>query len=206
MTVTHLTVEFQVDGLYEKFNELKILEKQNKYYTLSLPRDDRFPHLISAIFKIYPSYEIVLKIGSNIDSALAASESIITSALFICHKYLNETNHFWRLNLNIPPAVEWIISIPYLYCITVSDDYCNHFNGTLKDDVSGFELTEYKGKHLQLKQKLPQIQLKASQLRDFFTTYNPLKILDLEPQTFIRNPSQNVTFLNGVVTNHGEKK
>ena len=145
-----------------------------------------------------------MKVGTT-DIPIQASESIIFSALFICRNYLLSIIQNWNLNLRIPLPLHdsWLVTIPYLYCITVNEDYTS-FGGIIRDYGLGLELTDCnKGikKYLCLKITLPQIQLKLSELVGFFDQYNPLKLLNLDPKKMLNFHAHSDTFSKSYVSN-----
>jgi hypothetical protein len=181
---THgITAKFYVNGLYENLINLNG-KSPNKYFILPV-QDKRIPNL-KAAFHIYPNY-VKLKVGTT-NMPIQASESIISSALSICHNYLLYIIKNWNLDLrSLPQYDSWLITIPYLYCKTVNEDYTS-FGYVIRDNDFGLELTDYnKGinKYLRLKILLPPIQLKPSELASFFDQYNPLKFLNLDPKKML---------------------
>jgi hypothetical protein len=190
LPLTHVTVKFKINKLYEKVNELKLLEKRGKYYLLPFQCQD-FPYL-KAAFHIYRN-KVILKLG-NPDYPIHASENVILTVISICHKYLISTNEFWRFNLEIPSSHEWIINIPSIYTITINQNY-SKFGKSIKDDTLGYELTD-KGNCLLLKRKLSLTQLKPAQLIGLFNKYYPLDIPNLAPFKLTQNLSINVTLSN----------
>jgi hypothetical protein len=195
--LTQLNVKFKVQGLYENLIELNNTNATNQQnLIINISKDKRVPNLKVA-FYVYPNY-VRLKIGTP-EFPLRASESIIFSSLFIARNYLNAINQFWDLNLAIPSAQDWLISIPYLYCKTVNEDYTS-FGGTIKDDNLGLSLID-SNKHLFFKINLPSTQLKPSQLVGLLNQYNSLKMLDIDLKTFPNFHAQSVTILDDAVTN-----
>lgn len=199
--VTHgITVKFHINGLYENLIDLNG-KSPHKYFILPL-EDKRIPNL-KAAFHIYPNY-VKLKIGT-INMSIQASESIIFSALFICRNYLLRIIQDWNLNLRVPLPQQdsWLITITYLYCITVNEDYTS-FGGIIRDYGLGLELIDCnKGikKYLRLKIILPLIQLKPSELLGFFDQYNPIKLLNLDPKKMLNFHAHSDTFSKSYVSN-----
>lgn len=195
--LTQINVRFKVNGLYEKLIELNNVNSTNQHnLIINVGEDKRVPNL-KAAFNVYPNY-VRLKIGTP-ECPLRASESIIFSALSITRNYLVNINRYWHLNLDIPSGHDWLLSIPYLYCQTVNEDY-TAFGGTIKNDRLGLSLVDYK-KHLCFKINLPSTQLKPSQLVGVLNQYDPLKMLNIDPKTFPNFHAHFVTILEHAVTN-----
>ena len=169
LSSTHLTAQFQINNIFHQLTNLHIFKLDNNRLVIPFEDNKLFPNL-KITFHIHPTDKVIVKIG-NKQNLIQANESIILSALWICHDYLIQTNQFWNLGLEIPCYSNWTISIPYIYSNTLYN--YTKLNGKIQDDDLGLELTD-KGTHLLLRSKPPRTQLRPKQLHDFLVKYNPL--------------------------------
>ena len=189
---TYLTIQLNIKNIYQKLGELNILQPDNNCCYVIPLKDKNLPYL-KISFYIHPNDNLTIKVG-NKRSPIHANESIISSALWICYKYLKQTIQFWNLNLEVPSiSDDWGLSIPYIYSISLNNNYTKLPN-KIQDTDLGIELTD-KGNHLLLKSKSPRIKLKPKHLHDFLNKFNPLNFVN---KTFFENYEADVTHCKNI--------